>query len=180
MVQQNCAEKTDDLDFDNLEDEYLAVESTLVFIAEHFAEPVTLTDLAWHAGMSRFTFCRIFQRYFGSPPIRWLWLLRIKAAREMILKNPDQSLTDVAYACGFSCSAHFSRCFKKAFGESPRAFKQASRLLRAGKSQTGNGLYHQVETLSLLEQIVELRANKRTRHSLAGTCTPLGRSAVHQ
>ncbi len=110
----------------------------ITYISCHIAEPLTLSQLAWHVGMSRYAICRLFQRRYGVSPMRWLWRYRMKAAREMILRCPDLSLTDVAFACGFSCSAHFSRCFKKAYGESPREFKQALPLSQAGKSQTGN------------------------------------------
>lgn len=140
MLQEVYAKKNfgQAYDSDNSLNETDDLQHMFTFITCHLAEPLTLSQLAWHAGMSRYAICRLFQRRFGVSPMRWLWCYRMKAAREMILRCPDLSLTDVAFACGFSCSAHFSRCFKKAYGECPRDFKQALLHSPADRSQTGN------------------------------------------
>lgn len=52
---------------------------------------------------------------------------RLELARRMLLdpQQADRSVTDIAYACGFSTSAHFSSSFRAAFGESPRTARSA-------------------------------------------------------
>src|SRR4051812_31305636 len=79
------------------------------FILENFAEEVNLEDLAREAGMSRFNFCRRFHKECGVSPMRWLWNFRTILAHEFIALDPKWSLTDVAFSCGFTSSAHFSR-----------------------------------------------------------------------
>lgn len=140
MLRQFYAEKNGDFSDESQVDqqEHVIVESALIYMAENLAEPLTLAELARRARMSRSAFCRLFQRCSGIPPMRWLWFCRVQSARDMIVESPDLSLTDVAFACGFSCSAHFSRCFKRTFGISPRAFRQALLLSRGDKSQRGN------------------------------------------
>jgi AraC-like DNA-binding protein len=45
-------------------------------------------------------------------------------AKELIVLDPTWSLTDVAFACGFTSSAHFSRTYKQMFGERPSEFRR--------------------------------------------------------
>ncbi|MNL70154.1 HTH-type transcriptional activator RhaS [compost metagenome] len=51
-------------------------------------------------------------------PVRYLQMLRLNAARQL-LESGQQSVTNVAYDCGFSSSQYFATCYKKRFGFSP-------------------------------------------------------------
>lgn len=102
------------------------------FVLANFADEIRLEDMADAAGMSRFNFCRRFHKDCGLPPIRWLWNFRVVLAYEFIALDPRWSLTDVAFACGFTSSAHFSRSFKAVFSQSPSAFRK-ERLAADGK-----------------------------------------------
>ena len=99
-------------------------EKVIAFVLDSFAEEISLEDLAREAGMSRFNFCRRFHKECGLPPMRWLWNFRTQLAAEFIQLDPRWSLTDIAFSCGFTSSAHFSRSFKAAFGKSPSQFKK--------------------------------------------------------
>lgn len=100
------------------------VESVVTYVLSNFAEEINLDDLAREAGMSRFNFCRRFHKECGVPPMRWLWNFRTILAAEFINLDPRWSLTDVAFSCGFSSSAHFSRSFKAMFGKSPSLYRK--------------------------------------------------------
>jgi transcriptional regulator GlxA family with amidase domain len=99
-------------------------EPAIAFVLANFAEEIGLEDLARAAGMSRFSFCRRFHRECGLPPMRWLWLFRAVLAGEFISLEPRWSLTDIAFTCGFTSSAHFSRSFRALYGRSPSVFKR--------------------------------------------------------
>lgn len=94
------------------------------YVLENFAEEICLEDLAQEAGMSRFNFCRRFHKECGLPPMRWLWNFRTLLAAEFISLDPRWSLTDVAFSCGFTSSAHFSRSFRAMFAKSPSQYKK--------------------------------------------------------
>lgn len=102
------------------------------YVLDNFAEEVRLEDLADAAGMTRFNFCRRFHKDCGMPPIRWLWAFRVILAHEFIMLDPRWSLTDVAFACGFTSSAHFSRSFKAEFKVSPSKFRR-EQMLKSGR-----------------------------------------------
>lgn len=58
----------------------------------------------------------------------WIWARRLDGARRD-LANPDlgmRSVSDIAFAWGFSDAAHFSRAFRARFGCSPREWRQTS------------------------------------------------------
>lgn len=111
----------------------------LPFVLESFADEIELEDLAREAGMTRFNFCRRFHKECGVTPMRWLWSFRTILAAEFIGLDPKWSLTDVAFACGFTSSAHFSRSFRAMFKTSPSAFRKDA-LLRDDGSTRQAGL----------------------------------------
>jgi AraC-like DNA-binding protein len=101
-------------------------ERVVAYVLENFAEDIDLDALAGEAGLSRFNFCRKFQRDCGISPMRWLWSFRTILAAEFINLDPKWSLTDVAFSCGFTSSAHFSRSFRAMFKQSPSAYRKAA------------------------------------------------------
>jgi len=60
----------------------------------------------------------------GATPMRWVWSERLKASRFALLQGEVRSVTDAAFAHGFSDLGHFSRSFKRRFGISPRNLLQ--------------------------------------------------------
>lgn len=66
---------------------------------------------------------RTLNRLFGSlgaTPMRWVWAERLKASRVALMQGEVRSVTDAAFAHGFSDLGHFSRSFKRTFGMSPQ------------------------------------------------------------
>lgn len=89
----------------------------------NIAEEITLEDLARVGRVSTFYLCRLFKKELGLSPMKWLWLQRTMAAAAFLLTEWKFSLTDVAFSCGFTSSAHFSRLFKSTYGISPSNYK---------------------------------------------------------
>ena len=115
-------------------------EPVVAYVLANFAEEIDLDDLAREAGLSRYNFCRRFHRDCGLPPMRWLWAFRAALAAEFIGLDPSWSLTDVAFSCGFTSSAHFSRAFKGAYGVSPSEFRKAALAKAPGERPRRLGL----------------------------------------
>jgi AraC-like DNA-binding protein len=95
---------------------------TIAFMERHYAEKLSLRDLARRAHLSPNHFIRTFRQYYGMTPARYLNDLRIERAGEL-LRGTERSVTDIALSCGFGDSNYFARAFRKAVGLSPRSYR---------------------------------------------------------
>jgi AraC family transcriptional regulator len=84
--------------------------------------PVTLTEAASAARVSREHLNRLFRRHYGTGMIKALELVRLSRA-ETLLTHTDLSVGAVARSCGFDDPLYFSKRFRVAFGASPRAYR---------------------------------------------------------
>jgi len=94
-------------------------------LERHYADPVTLDDLARVGRMSRRTLTRVFRNAFACSPIDYLVRLRVRHAMDL-LQDADLSITEVAFQVGFRDSNHFSRQFRAVAGTSPREYRRRS------------------------------------------------------
>ncbi|WP_028315060.1 AraC family transcriptional regulator [Desulfatibacillum aliphaticivorans] len=94
-----------------------AVNRTREYIKTHYAENLTLKELAGVACLSPFYFQRLFLENAGISPHDFLIQYRIKKARKML--EQGSSLADAALDVGFADQSHFTRAFKRVTGISP-------------------------------------------------------------
>ncbi len=94
------------------------------FIEDHAEGPLSLAEIAAHAGLSPFHFLRSFKRALGVTPHQFLVQSRLSRAAALLL-DTEAPVTDVAYAAGFADLANFNRSFRQALGCSPREMRQS-------------------------------------------------------
>ena len=94
-----------------------AVERAIECISERYSEPLSLTEVARGAILSRFHFCRVFRDTTGVTPGRFLSAVRIYQAKRMLLTT-SLSITDIAFAVGYNSLGSFSNHFTNSVGES--------------------------------------------------------------
>ena len=109
------------------------INAVLRYIDGHLAEALTLEDLAAQAGFSPFHFHRIFTGLVGETPNDYLNRLRLEKAANMLLKGP-QSITQIAFNCGFSSSAVFARSFRQRFGCPANVYRRGAGQPAAGST----------------------------------------------
>lgn len=97
----------------------LRLGSVLGHMHQHYADPLTLDELAAIGNMSRRTLTREFTRALGISPINYLIHERVNRARDLLQDNRI-SITEAAYRVGFQDSNYFSRMFRAVVGHSPR------------------------------------------------------------
>ena len=94
------------------------VQQMLAFIHAHYAEEVTLADIAGAASISRSEAGRCFQAYMGCSPVYALIQHRLQKAHGM-LQDATRTLQEISHACGFHSVNYFSRQFRKHYGHAP-------------------------------------------------------------
>ncbi|WP_162946928.1 AraC family transcriptional regulator [Ruegeria sp. EL01] len=98
------------------------LSSVLDYIDAHFAEDISLDDLAGPAAMSRFHFARRFKQVTGLSPHRYITTRRIEEAKRLL--KSDLPIATLAVMLGFADQSHFSSRFKAFVGTSPSAFRK--------------------------------------------------------
>ena len=79
---------------------------------------VSVDDLAAEMSLSRVQLYRKIKTITGSSPVELLRTTRLKRAYQMLLTT-DKSVSEVAYAVGFTAPSYFSKCFKEEYGMVP-------------------------------------------------------------
>jgi AraC-like DNA-binding protein len=82
----------------------------------------TIEELAFLTHRSESTFKRDFKKWYGEPPAKYLKERRLQKALSL-LHQPEYSVNEVAWECGFENAAHFSTSFSKRFGKSPKKYR---------------------------------------------------------
>jgi AraC family transcriptional regulator len=99
------------------------------FMRAHLESPLTLQAIAAVIGLSRFHTLRLFKSAYGETPIKRLTRLRMERA-QLLLAQDGESVTEVAFRCGYDNPAHFANAFRRHAGMTPTEFRR-----RQGRSQ---------------------------------------------
>lgn len=95
----------------------------MAWLEDHFAEDVCWEEVAERFSLSLRTLHRQLKQHTGMTPQRYLNRIRLTKARHL-LRHSDESVTDIAFRCGFGDSNHFSTLFRREFDWSPRDIRQ--------------------------------------------------------
>ena len=79
---------------------------------------VSVEDLAADMNLSRVQLYRKVKAISGSSPVELLRTARLNRAYQILLTT-DKSVSEVAYAVGFTAPSYFTKCFKEEYGMVP-------------------------------------------------------------
>lgn len=100
-----------------------AVKRAISFIEAHYAEHLTLAQLAEASHLSRSEFCRTFRRFTGRTAFAYLQYYRVRRSL-ILLQDHTLSVTDVALQTGFSGASYYAEIFHRFMGVSPLAYRK--------------------------------------------------------
>lgn len=99
------------------------MKEMLNWIHEHYAEKVTLSDIAKAGRLSKSECCRYFKKILKTTPIHYLTQHRLQKSLPL-LQEPDSNVTEVAYKVGFNSSSYFIEKFRMTMNMTPLAYKK--------------------------------------------------------
>lgn len=110
------------------------INGLVEFMQLHYAQPLTLAQLADQANYSVQHLSVLFKEATGLAPIEYLMRLRMDAAKRL-LDEGKLTLPQVAEQVGYKDPYYFGRLFKRFVGQSPMKYKQAAERLQTSKSK---------------------------------------------
>lgn len=94
----------------------------LSFIHKHYKENISINDIAKYANISRSECFRCFRRFTNKTPVEYTNEYRLTHAAIM-LKESEQTITEICTACGFSNSSYFGKLFKTKYSITPLQYR---------------------------------------------------------
>ncbi len=96
----------------------IRMQKMLSYIYAHYAQSITLEDIAGAANISRSEAGRCFNAYMGCAPVDMLIQYRLQTAYRL-LNETTLTLQEISGRCGFGSVSYFSRQFRKLYGYAP-------------------------------------------------------------
>jgi AraC-like DNA-binding protein len=102
--------------------EGLRISNIYNYIMQHYNRDISLEEVAAAAFMTPQAFCRYFKKHTRVTFITFLNEIRINEACKKLIEGCYDSVSSVAYDCGFNSITNFNRVFKSTTGKSPRQY----------------------------------------------------------
>ena len=93
------------------------------FIYKNYSKKLSLDDIANAGNISRSKCCILFKKYAQSSPINFLNLYRMEISASL-LRNTNESISSIAFACGFGQQSYYNRLFLREYGMTPKEYRK--------------------------------------------------------
>ena len=100
------------------------IQNSLRFIDEHFAEDITLEQIAAQSNLSPHYFTRLFGESFRMKLWDHVLIKRIDMAKRLLTSQSDITVLEIALQCGFHNTANFNRAFLRFTGMTPSEYRK--------------------------------------------------------
>jgi AraC family transcriptional regulator len=100
------------------------LQRVIDYINEHLQDELSLAELARTAKLSPHHFATAFKASTGISPHQYVIKRRLDRARDLLRRN-EHSISEIAYAVGFSSQSHLTANFRRTTGLTPRKFRQS-------------------------------------------------------
>lgn len=94
------------------------------YIKKHYADKITLLDVANYCSISTSYLSKILKEELGSTFTEYTNAIRIEKSKQMLLDS-DYRILEIAIACGFDDQSYFTKVFKKTTGMNPCKYRDA-------------------------------------------------------
>ena len=104
--------------------ELTSLKSMITYIEEHFAQRITLENIALSGTCCKSRCSLLFKKYLRETPMTYIAKLRLRKSLTALLDS-DKSITDIAYEYGFCGASYYCETFQKYYGISPLKYRKA-------------------------------------------------------
>lgn len=99
------------------------IKTLLIYIHEHYSEPISVDALASTVHISKRVCFRLFQEQLHTTPVAYIRSLRLQKACNMLVET-DVPIARIGEACGLGSPSYFGKTFREHFGLSPVQYRQ--------------------------------------------------------
>jgi AraC-like DNA-binding protein len=99
------------------------MKEMIAYIHKHYAEKITLEDIARAGMMCRSKCCRVFREILHQSVFEYLLDYRVRKSIPLLCEK-RLNITEIAQACGFSGSSYYAETFRKIAGVSPGSYRK--------------------------------------------------------
>ncbi len=99
------------------------IDKIFKYVNTHFKEQISLDDIAEVASMTVPGFCRYFKKVTGKTFTQLVNEYRVVHATKLLSEN-NNSISDVAFECGFNNFSHFNKVFKAFTGKTALQYRK--------------------------------------------------------
>ncbi|MEG2164692.1 MAG: PocR ligand-binding domain-containing protein [Ruthenibacterium sp.] len=110
------------------------IHQSVQYLQAHYAEHITLDEMAGRVYLSSAYFSRVFKQETGFTFTAYLNKTRVERSKEMLV-HQNIRLTDIALLVGFEDQSYFTKVFKKITGTAPLKYRETKGLARNQKSE---------------------------------------------
>ncbi len=108
---------------DNARNNSSHIKNIISYICDHYMEKIELNDLAKEVNLSKSTCCREFKKYMNCTIFEYIINYRLLVSSDLLITTND-SISDIAYQCGFGSTSYFIERFKMKTGISPSVYRK--------------------------------------------------------
>lgn len=116
---------------DKTADYHRRINAATNYVAQNLDKAHSIDELAAISHFSKFHFHRIYRALYNETVSHMVSRLRLDGAAATLIYNQSRSITDIAFAHGYSSSANFTKAFTKHFGVSPSIYRANSKIGKA-------------------------------------------------
>ena len=95
----------------------------MLYIQEHYAEKISVQELAASVFLSERECYRVFQQCLHMTPLEYMKSYRLQAACQMLV-NSQEPVTEIGQACGMGSGSYFGKTFQEYAGCTPREYRR--------------------------------------------------------
>lgn len=111
-------------------------EAAMRFIKDNYSKRIHIKDICAKLGCSKSTLLSSFKAEYGMTVNSALCKIRLEEAKAHLTNSENESINDIALACGFSDQSYFCKVFSAEYGLSPSEYKKRAATVKEASSHS--------------------------------------------